>query len=87
MIHENHQENNGRKKKILWISVSAIGGIIFFFWIFNLSYNIKSAIQEKNLSKTEQSTGLLPEIKEQLNGVQSEFKKISPSDAKNDKDE
>lgn len=87
MIHENHKENDERKKRILWISVSVIGGIIFFFWLFNISYNIKSAIKEKNLSEAEQNAGLLPEIKEQLGEIHSEFDKIGPTSKKSDKEE
>lgn len=88
MFPEKHNsQDEQHKKRILWISVSAIGGIIFFFWFFNIFHNIQSVLKKENLSESEQNRTILPEIKEQLNDMHSKLGEIKPVNAKNNNED
>lgn len=66
-----------KRKKILWISVISITAIIFFFWIYNFSYNIKMGLIEKKSNQNDSEATEINAIKEQIKNIKNSVTSIT----------
>ena len=71
MSSKNSFSQNKQKEKILWISVSFFGLIIFLVWAYNFFFTLKLNLSQN----TTESPQKITEFKKQLEKINKDFKK------------